>query len=103
MERVRKMVAYQRKGVCVIFDRHSGIVAAMNNPNLGWYEANGYHRFCVKHLAVNFAKTFKKNGLKERVATMCSKLTMEKFNLHWSALLAVEPRADEWFSEIHTK
>lgn len=78
-------------------------MAAMNNTNLGWCKPNGYHRFCVRHGVNNFAKTFKKNGLKERVVAMCNQLTMEKFNLHWSALLAVEHRADEWFSEIHPK
>ncbi|KAK1381944.1 SWIM-type domain-containing protein [Heracleum sosnowskyi] len=101
MERVRKMVALQRTGVCVISDRHAGIMSTMKNPNLGWCEPYGYHRFCVRHLAANFVSTFRKSGLKERVVTMCSQLTVDKFNLHWKALLAVKPRADEWFSHIH--
>lgn len=101
MERVRKMVALDRRGVCVISDRHLGIMSAMSNPNLG--EPDGYHRFCVRHLAANFAKTFKKSGLKEKVVAMCSQLTEDKFNLHWNALLTVEPRAEEWFGEIHLK
>ncbi|KAK1365400.1 hypothetical protein POM88_040961 [Heracleum sosnowskyi] len=75
----------------------------MKNPNLGWCKPYGYHRFCVRHLAANFVSIFRKNGLKERVVTMCSQLTVNKFNLHWKALVAVEPRAEEWFSEIHPK
>ncbi|KAL8144848.1 hypothetical protein AgCh_003169 [Apium graveolens] len=34
---------------------------------------------------------------------MCSQLTHEKLNVQWQALLAIEPRADEWFSEMHPK
>ncbi|KAK1394873.1 hypothetical protein POM88_013929 [Heracleum sosnowskyi] len=34
---------------------------------------------------------------------MCSQLTEDKFNLHWKALLAVEPRENDWFSEINPK
>ncbi|XP_074342179.1 uncharacterized protein LOC141679626 [Apium graveolens] len=72
MERVRKTVAFRRMGVCVILDRHAGIMSAMNNTNLGWCEPYGYHRFCIGHLAANFAKQFKKEGLKKRVVEMCS-------------------------------
>ncbi|KAL8103797.1 hypothetical protein AgCh_028121 [Apium graveolens] len=103
MDRVKKLVVCQRTCICVISDKHSGIMSAMNNPNLGWCEPNGYHRYCVRHLAANFGKAFKQNGLKERVVAMCSQLTKAKFNLHWKSLLAFEPRADEWFSGIHPK
>ncbi|KAK1366066.1 MULE domain-containing protein [Heracleum sosnowskyi] len=63
MERVRKMVTLQRTGVCVISDRHAGIMSAMKNPNLGWCKPYGYHRFCVRHLAANFVSTFRKKWL----------------------------------------
>lgn len=82
MERVKKLVVLQRTGVCVIFDRHSGIISAMNNPTLGWCEPYGHHRFCVRHLAANFTKKFKKASLKERVVAMCSQVTEAKANLH---------------------
>lgn len=103
LERVRKLVSPGRKEVCVISDRHLGIISAMNNLEIGWCEPFGHHRFCVRHLAANFAKKFKKGGLKERVVAMCSQLTETKSNLHWNALLAVESGADEWFSEINPK
>lgn len=103
MERVRNTVALQRTGVCVISDRHAGIMSAMKHPKLGWCEPHGYHRFCVRHLTADYSNTFRKSGLKERVVAMCNQLTGDKFNIHWRALLAVEPEADEWFSEIHPK
>ncbi|XP_021771013.1 uncharacterized protein LOC110735155 [Chenopodium quinoa] len=43
----------QRDGLCVIFDRHAGIIAAMNDLNIGFTQPRAYHRFCVRHLASN--------------------------------------------------
>lgn len=72
MERLKNTVARQRRGVCVISDRHAGIICTMNNPNLGWCEPYGYHRLCIKHLAANFAKQFKKKNLRDRVVSLCN-------------------------------
>ncbi|XP_021714953.1 uncharacterized protein LOC110682910 [Chenopodium quinoa] len=43
----------QRDGLCVISDRHPGIIATMNDPNVGFIEPRAYHRFCVCHIASN--------------------------------------------------
>ncbi|KAK1387492.1 hypothetical protein POM88_015670 [Heracleum sosnowskyi] len=55
MDRVKKKVVLRHRDVCVISDRHTGIISSMNNPELGWHEPQGYHRFCARHLAANFA------------------------------------------------
>ena len=34
----------QRTGICVISDRHPGIMAAMSDPHLGWAASFAYHR-----------------------------------------------------------
>ena len=44
----------QRTGICVISDRHPGIMVAMNNPHLGWDAPYAYHRICMRHLVSNF-------------------------------------------------
>ncbi|XP_074327034.1 uncharacterized protein LOC141664975 [Apium graveolens] len=98
MDIVKKKVVLRRIDVCVISDRHAGIISAMNNPDLGWREPQDHHRYCARHLAANFGKEFK-NNLKERVVPLCSQLTVHKFNLHWKSLLSTEPRAEQWFSD----
>lgn len=103
MDRLRKIVAPGRVGVSIISDRHAGIMSSMNNPHLGWREPHGHHRFCMRHLAANFVKEFKKSNLKERVVALCSQLTQKKLSLHWNALLAVEPRAEAWFGDKDPK
>ncbi|XP_074374784.1 uncharacterized protein LOC141715205 [Apium graveolens] len=62
MERVKKKIVLQRRDVCVISDRHNGIISVMNNPELGWCEPLSHHR-------------------------------------HWNALVAAEPRVEEWFAD----
>ncbi|XP_021746051.1 uncharacterized protein LOC110711924 [Chenopodium quinoa] len=34
----------QRDGLCVISDRHAGIIVAMNDPNIGFTQPRAYHR-----------------------------------------------------------
>lgn len=97
--RLKKKVVLRRRDVCVISDRHAGIISAMKSPNLEWREPYAHHRFCARHLAANFGREFKKGKLKEKVVALCSQLTSAKFTLHWNALLAAEPRAQDWFAD----
>ncbi|KAL9659248.1 hypothetical protein QQ045_024053 [Rhodiola kirilowii] len=41
-----------RRGLCVISDRHGGIMATMKEPQ--WSLPNAYHRICVHHFQSNF-------------------------------------------------
>ena len=43
----------RRRGLCVISDRHPGIIAAMNDVDSGWTPPDAYHRFCIHHVASN--------------------------------------------------
>ena len=57
----------QRTGICVISDRHPGIMATIRNPHLGWATPSTYHRICMHHLASNFMTWFKDKLLKNLV------------------------------------
>ena len=72
----------QRKGLCLIFDRHPGIIAVVNDTYSGWIEPDVYHRFFMRHLASNFNTRFKDKTLKDLMcrATMESKVI--KFSTH---------------------
>jgi len=37
----------ERDGLCIISDRHAGIIAAMSNANVGFNEPRAFHRYCV--------------------------------------------------------
>ena len=57
----------QRTGICVISDRHPGIMAAMADPHLGWAAPCAYHRICMRHFTSNFMTRFKDKVLKNLV------------------------------------
>ncbi|XP_021729193.1 uncharacterized protein LOC110696224 [Chenopodium quinoa] len=61
---IRRFVT-QRSGLCVISDRHGGIMKAMKEENTGWREPYAYHRFCIRHLASNVHTQFKNKELKK--------------------------------------
>ncbi|XP_052109693.1 uncharacterized protein LOC107466947 [Arachis duranensis] len=46
-------------GLLVISDRHNGIKAALEAPDGGWLPPSAYRAFCIRHIAANFALTFK--------------------------------------------
>ncbi|RVW99497.1 Serine/threonine-protein phosphatase 7 long form-like [Vitis vinifera] len=55
----------QRKGLCLISDRHPSIIAAVNETYSGWTQPDACHRFCMRHLASNFNTKFKDKTLKD--------------------------------------
>ncbi|KAL6333939.1 hypothetical protein AAG906_039353 [Vitis piasezkii] len=63
----------QRKGLCLISDRHPKIITIVNETYSGWTEPDAYYRFCIRHLASNFNTNFKDTTLKD---LMC-RVTME--------------------------
>ena len=67
-------------GICVIADRHPGIMAAMSDPHLGWAAPSAYHRICMRHLVSNFMTWFKDKLLKNLVSRVALASTERKLN-----------------------
>ncbi|KAL9688732.1 hypothetical protein QQ045_033156 [Rhodiola kirilowii] len=42
----------QREGLCIISDRHAGIIRVMEEDD--WKPSKAYHRICIRHFASNF-------------------------------------------------
>ncbi|XP_025703151.1 uncharacterized protein [Arachis hypogaea] len=58
LSHLRQHVTPQR-GILMISDRHNGIKAALEAPDEGWLPLVAYRAFCIRHVAANFALTFK--------------------------------------------
>ncbi|XP_074352977.1 uncharacterized protein LOC141692137 [Apium graveolens] len=97
MDRLRRFVAGRRYGICVISDRHAGIIAAMQQ--IGWCEPLDHHRFCIRHLATNFATAHRRKGLKNRLVELASQVQEKKFDFIWEQLLIEESRTAKWFED----
>ncbi|XP_070009520.1 uncharacterized protein [Nicotiana sylvestris] len=53
LNHLKEHVVKQRSGVCLISDRHGGILSSVENLPT-WQELYAYHRYCVRHFKVNF-------------------------------------------------
>ncbi|KAD6120287.1 hypothetical protein E3N88_11558 [Mikania micrantha] len=65
LKQFRDHVADDRMGpLCVLSDRHKGIIHAMTNMD-DWKEPNAYHRFCLRHVRSNLMNRFKSASIKK--------------------------------------
>ncbi|KAL9687621.1 hypothetical protein QQ045_032026 [Rhodiola kirilowii] len=76
MSSIREGVT-QREGLCIISDRHKGILAAMREPQ--WSPPHAYHRVCVHHLQSNFMSNVKDSFLKEKLGSVAYQMKELKF------------------------
>ena len=89
---IRNIVT-QRTGICVISDRHPGIMAVMSNSHLGWAASSAYHRICMRHLVSNFMTCFKDKLLKNLVCRVAIATTQRKFNRHMTIIGRINSEA----------
>ena len=90
----------QRTRICVISDRHPGVMAAMSDPHLGWVAPSAYHRICMRHLARNFMTRFKDKLLKNLVCRVALASTQRKFNKHMATIERINSEAQQWLEAI---
>ena len=83
----------QRTGICVISDKHAGIMAAMSDPNPRGAAPSAYHRICMHHLASNFMTRFKDKLLKNLVCRAALASTQRKFNKHMTIIERINSEA----------
>ncbi|XP_034689192.1 uncharacterized protein LOC117917075 [Vitis riparia] len=90
----------QRRGLCVISDRHPGIMAAFADVYLSWSEPNAYHQICMRHLASNFMTHFKDKCLKQLLCRAALETKVEKFNMHMETIGRINQDALSWLEVI---
>ena len=91
---------HQRTGICVISNRHSGIMAVMSDPHLSWVAPSAYHRICMRHLVSNFMTRFKDKLLKFLVCKAALASTQCKFNKHMATIRRINSEVQQWLKGI---
>ncbi|XP_015944116.1 uncharacterized protein LOC107469252 [Arachis duranensis] len=76
-------------GLLVISDRHNGIKAALEAPDGGWLPPSAYRAFCIRHVAVNFALTFKGKDARRLLVNAAYAKTEVEFD-YWFDILRSE-------------
>ena len=85
----------QRTEICVISDRHLGIMAAMTDLHLGWAAPSAYHRIYMRYLTSNFMTRFKDKLLKNLVCRAALASTELKFNKHMTTIGRINSEAQQ--------
>ena len=96
---IRNKVTQQMR-LCVIADRHPGIMVAMADVHLGWTEQDAYHRICMCHLTSNFMNRFKDKTLKNLVCKAALITKVGKFNKHMDTIGIINLEAQRWLEAI---
>nr|ABA94023.1 transposon protein, putative, Mutator sub-class [Oryza sativa Japonica Group] len=90
---VKTKVVGMRPNVCLIHDRHTGILRAIEELQFGSME-RGYpgvwddvqSRWCMRHMGANFFKQFKNKELMNMFKRLCNQNQEKKFNELWKRL-----------------
>ncbi|KAJ7974396.1 Transposon protein, putative, Mutator sub-class [Quillaja saponaria] len=95
-----RMHLTQRVGICLISDRHAGIIAAASDTRNGWTEPYGYHRFCIRHIASNFHKTHKNMKAKNLLIHTASQTQKRKFDKYFKKFVQFDSEYAAWIGRI---
>ena len=97
---LRTHIVKDRNGICLISDRHPGILNAIADESIGWSPPRAYHRYCLRHICSNFNTHFKNVQLKRAVWQAGSAHQVRKFNFIMGRIRTVNEEAWSWLSEI---
>ena len=106
LERLKNMVVKDRPDVCVIHDRHAGILQAMIDIQHGsvqrrrtaqWTDIKS--RWCMRHLGANFYSQFKNKKLMKLFKRLCSQNQERKFKALWRKLDELTRKQTEQLSK----
>lgn len=91
LERVKIQVVAARRDVCLISDRHSGLLAAIRNLKHGYSTYGAIwpdveNRWCMRHMGANFYDHFKNKELMNLFKRLCNQNQQRKFNALWKVL-----------------
>ena len=91
LERVKVHVVAARLDVCLISDRHAGLLQAILKLQGGtgttppiWPDVR--NRWCVRHMGANFYDHFKNKDLMNMFKRLCIQNQQRKFNALWQML-----------------
>ncbi|XP_015943172.1 uncharacterized protein LOC107468404 [Arachis duranensis] len=78
-------------GLLVISDRHNGIKAALEAPDGSWLPPSAYRAFCIRHVAANFALTFKGKDARRLLVNAAYAKTEVEFDYWFDILRSEDP------------
>ncbi|CAI9272226.1 unnamed protein product [Lactuca saligna] len=96
LSHVKNHVVKDREGICLISDRHGGILKAINEHGSPWLEPRGFHRYCLRYFINNFYDKFRNSELKALAYRARSQNQIRKFNSIMEEIRKLNPCARQW-------
>ncbi|XP_025617139.1 uncharacterized protein [Arachis hypogaea] len=87
-------------GILVISDRHNAIKAALLAEDGGWLPPTAYRAFCVRHIATNFALSYKSKEARRILVNAAYAKTEEDHRYYMDILRKEDPAMVEWCDRI---
>ncbi|KAF7813922.1 uncharacterized protein G2W53_034898 [Senna tora] len=98
--RVREFVVGRQAGVCLISDRSTRCLAAVEDEAVGWQPPLGHHVYCIRHVASNFNTKFRSNPLKKLLKNAAHAFQAHVVDKTMRAIYALNDEAGRWLDEI---
>ncbi|XP_057747842.1 uncharacterized protein LOC130967037 [Arachis stenosperma] len=99
LSNLRRHVTPQQ-GILVISDRHNGIKAALESPDSGWQPPHAYRAFCIRHVAANFALTFKGQDASRWLVNAAYAKTEAEFDYWFDIMRTENPAMCDWANRM---
>ncbi|XP_061371643.1 uncharacterized protein LOC133314212 [Gastrolobium bilobum] len=88
------------EGICLISDRHCGILSAVANPHLDWQPPKAYHVFCLRHVGSNFNQRFKNEEWKRQLKNLGYTPSKVNFDVKLEEFRSNSPEVATWIDSI---
>ncbi|XP_074359209.1 uncharacterized protein LOC141698417 [Apium graveolens] len=91
LQRIRRHVCRQKTGVCIISDRAASILSAVRDPQNGFAEPLGIHRFCLLHVRSKFCHHHPGGELKKLMWTTGTTTQVSKHDAYMARIGEISP------------
>ncbi|XP_074358120.1 uncharacterized protein LOC141697578 [Apium graveolens] len=98
--RLRRHVCRQWTGVCIISDRAASIISALRDPQNGFAEPLGIHRFCLLHVRSNFCSHHPGGELKKLMWKAGRTTQVSKHDAYMSRIGEISPITLQYLATI---
>ncbi|XP_057755411.1 uncharacterized protein LOC130974552 [Arachis stenosperma] len=89
-----------QEGILVISDRHNGIKAALEAPENGWLPPRAFRAYCIRHVAANFALTFKGKDSRRLLVNAAYAKTEGEFYYWFDIMRTENPAMCDWANRM---
>nr|XP_025661270.1 uncharacterized protein LOC112756873 [Arachis hypogaea] len=89
-----------QEGILVISDRHNGIKAALEAPETGWLPPRAFRAYCIRHVAANFALTFKGKDSRRLLVNAAYAKTEAEFYYWFDIMRTENPAMCDWANRM---